>query len=117
MIQNFEEFLNESKLNESLHPDFDKLGFYDMSNGYMPGLIEALDKEGVKYDYDEYTNFLVIEDGSANISKIVDYITNEDFGNGAKLDYNEWPEDLESPVDDCVLLRLPAPNVPPGAMM
>lgn len=100
-------------LSEDMHPQFYDCGFYDMANGNHEVLIEKLQEANLTYSYDEGRNYIVIE--TNNPRQVLPLF--EEAG----IKKVGWKESLENNMDkdpnDCVLLRLPAPNVPPGAMM
>lgn len=100
-------------VSESLHPQFMDCGFYNMSNGNPEILEKYLIDNDIKYTYDGYRNFITIE---TNNPRGLFPIFDE-----AYIKKIEWKEALERNMDkdpnDCVLVRLPAPNVPHGAMM
>jgi hypothetical protein len=100
-------------LNEDLHPHFFDCGFYDMANGNSEVLLPLLEKSDIKYSYDPMRNFVTIE---TNNPRAVLPMFKE--ARIVKIDTKDWmAENLDTDPNDCVLLRLPAPNVPPGAMM
>lgn len=94
-------------MNESLNP---YVGYYRMSNGYMTGLLEELDKMNVPYEYDPYRNFLKIEnDDAGSVSRVIIKSGGDGPVFGGIL-FND--------PNDCVLLKVKTPLVvPPGAML
>lgn len=100
-------------LNEDMHPQFFDCGFYDMANGNSEILLSLLENTGIQYSYDPMRNYMVIE---TNNPRAVLPMFQE--ARIMKIDTKDWiAENLDTDPNDCVLLRLPTPNPPPGAMM
>lgn len=96
---------------ESMHPQFMDCGFYDMCNGDCDTLLELLEKNQIIHTYDSYRNYIIIETDSPR--DIIPYMEEARIYK-AESDYMK---ELMGDPNDCVLLRLPTPNVPSGAMM
>ena len=102
-LKQFESLSNEdqAKINGET-----KFGYWDMANGYMPGLLEELEKLkkeagnqiSFSYKYDSYSNFLDIEVmGDEWLNKICEAISNNDG-------YHEgWGEDVAENFSDDAL--------------
>lgn len=105
--------LAKPSLNEDMHPQFLECGFFDMANGNPEILLSLLDEAEIKYTYDENRNFITIE--TSNPRAVLPML---DEARITKINWKDaMAENLDNDPNDCVLLRLPAPNVPPGAMM
>ena len=99
-------------LNEDMHPQFFDCGFYDMANGNVEELLPMLKEAGIKHSYDPYRNFVEIE--TNNPREVLPMFEKAEI---MKIDWKDaLAQDLDKDPSDCVLLRLPAPNIPPGAM-
>ena len=108
--------VKKSFINESLHPDSNMLGFYDMANGLTPILLDLLEKNNVKYSYDSQRNYIDIE--TAHPRNIIPMFEEADMID-VKIPLEDELEYYYPPNEpgDCVLVHLPKVDVPPGAMM
>lgn len=108
--------VKQSFINESLHPDSNLFGYYDMANGLTPLLLELLEKNNIKYSYDPYRNYIDIE--TAHPRSIIPMFEEADMID-VKIPLKDAFEYYYPPNEpgDCVLVHAPKPNVPPGAMM
>jgi len=98
-------------VNEDLHPHFFDCGFYDAANGNTETLVELLQANNVEHTFDEMRNYVVIT--TTDPRNILPFLEEARI---VKVPLNDEMYMKEDP-NDCVLLRMPAPNVPPGAMM
>lgn len=108
--------VKKSFINESLHPDSNMLGFYDMANGLTPVLLDLLKKNNVNFSYDSYRNFIDIE--TNNPKSLIPMFEAADMID-VKIPLKDAFEYYYPPNEpgDCVLVHLPKVDVPPGAMM
>lgn len=109
-MKNLEDY-EKYTLNESLPNPY--IGFYNMSNGYMDGLLEELDLRKIEYQYDGYRNYCIIESND-RLSEISLLITGDEFGQGDGPEFSQ--RYLDDP-NDCVFLKAKwISSPPPGAM-
>ena len=103
MIQKFNNF---KSVNESMHPHFNLLGYYDLSNTITDDIIDILKIENIDYLYESNSNSLLIENNNPELI----YNLIEEF-NLPKLDIGYDHS------NDCLLLRLPRINTPKGSYL
>jgi hypothetical protein len=101
---------NES-VNECMHPHFFDCGFYDAANANNEELVEILKAQNIGHEYDPYRNFVRIE--TTNPRAVKDILTSCRM---EKMSIDNEIYAQEDP-NDCVLICMPAPNVPEGAML
>ena len=87
--------------NESVNP---LVGPYDFSLCNMKKFLTELDNLGVEYEYYNYTNKVEVNCGS-KLSECYNILV----GMGGVKNF--------SVEENCVILKSPAPNVPPGAFL